>query len=262
MTSALAPRGLAARTVAERLSPAALVLVVLVHLGVFAALASRQGISVPAPASALMVEVFQDPITAPKAPAVAPAKPEAAATPPKSVAQPAVLPVAQQAKAQPTLAPAVLATESAQAAPAFEAARPEKAAAALANTAPAAQANQANPANAAFANAPSAAASPAAATVAAAATAPRLDADYLDNPAPSYPPLSTRAREEGRVLLHVLVEASGLAARVEVRTSSGFERLDRSAMAAVKRWKFVPAKQGSEPVAAWVLVPIVFSLKG
>ena len=93
-------------------------------------------------------------------------------------------------------------------------------------------------------------------------TAPRFDADYLDNPAPTYPPLSRKAGEEGRVLLYVLVEASGLPSKIEVRTSSGFERLDRAAMAAVKRWKFVPAKQGAEAVAAWVQVPIVFSVKG
>jgi protein TonB len=64
------------------------------------------------------------------------------------------------------------------------------------------------------------------------------------------------------VLLHVFVEASGAASRVEVRSSSGFERLDRAAVAAVGRWKFVPARQGTDAVAAWVLVPIVFSLKG
>lgn len=250
MTSALAPRGLGLRMGAERLSPTALTLVVLAHLGVFAALVSMQGVSVPAPESALMVEMFQETVTAPKAPVVSPPQPQTAATQPK----PAVQPPVQQAKPQPALAPAVLATESTQAAPAFEAARPEKTVAASAHTAPATQANQATVATA---NAPSTAATPAAP-----ATAPRLDADYLDNPAPSYPPLSTRAREEGRVLLHVFVEASGLAGRVELRTSSGFERLDRSAMAAVKRWKFVPAKQGSEAVAAWVLVPIVFSLKG
>ena len=27
-------------------------------------------------------------------------------------------------------------------------------------------------------------------------------------------------------------------------------------------WKFVPAKRGEQPVAAWVVVPIKFSLKG
>ncbi len=102
---------------------------------------------------------------------------------------------------------------------------------------------------------------PAAPAKPAAISPPRFDADYLDNPAPSYPPLSRRAREEGTVLLRVLVDASGGADKVELKESSGFERLDRAALNAVQRWRFVPARQGSEIVAAWVVVPIVFSLK-
>lgn len=97
--------------------------------------------------------------------------------------------------------------------------------------------------------------------VAAAPSVPRFDADYLNNPAPAYPPLSRRLHEEGKVVLRVFVEASGAAGTVEIRTSSGFERLDKSAVTAVSRWKFVPAKQGVEAVGAWVLVPIIFSLK-
>lgn len=91
--------------------------------------------------------------------------------------------------------------------------------------------------------------------------APRFDADYLDNPAPAYPPLSRRMGEQGRVLLRVYVQADGSAGQVEVRESSGFERLDRAARETVARWRFVPARQGDKAVAAWVLVPISFSLR-
>lgn len=90
---------------------------------------------------------------------------------------------------------------------------------------------------------------------------PRFDADYLDNPAPAYPPLSRRLGEEGRVVLRVYVHADGSAGAVEVRETSGFERLDRAAREAVARWRFLPARQGERPVAAWVLVPISFSLR-
>ena len=90
---------------------------------------------------------------------------------------------------------------------------------------------------------------------------PRFDADYLDNPAPVYPALSRRLGEQGRVLLRVHVLADGSASHVEVRESSGFERLDRAARETVARWRFVPARQGEQPVAAWVLVPISFSLR-
>jgi protein TonB len=87
---------------------------------------------------------------------------------------------------------------------------------------------------------------------------PLFNADYLDNPAPLYPALSRRLNETGRVLLRVHVTAEGRADQVELRTSSGFERLDQSAHEAVARWRFVPAHRGGTPVAAWVLVPISF----
>lgn len=91
---------------------------------------------------------------------------------------------------------------------------------------------------------------------------PSFTADYLHNPAPQYPPLSRRLGESGRVILRVLVTPGGTAERVELRTSSGSRRLDSAALETVQRWKFVPARQGDTPVAAWVLVPILFTLEG
>jgi protein TonB len=93
-------------------------------------------------------------------------------------------------------------------------------------------------------------------------TQPIFQADYLDNPAPAYPALSRRIGEEGRVVLRVLVNPAGLADQIEVRTSSGHPRLDDAARTTVARWRFVPAKRGDQPVAAWVLIPISFRLEG
>jgi periplasmic protein TonB len=93
-------------------------------------------------------------------------------------------------------------------------------------------------------------------------TPPRFNADYLRNPAPNYPLLSRRMGEQGKVLLRVFVNADGNPEKVELRTSSGSPRLDQSALDTVKHWKFVPARQGDQPVAAWVLVPISFALEG
>ncbi|MDP1605285.1 MAG: energy transducer TonB [Rhodocyclaceae bacterium] len=90
---------------------------------------------------------------------------------------------------------------------------------------------------------------------------PRFDADYLDNPKPSYPALSRRMGEEGRVVLRVHVRESGIPDEVQVHKSSGAQRLDQAAQDTVRRWKFIPARRGTEAVAAWVLVPIVFTLK-
>ena len=93
-------------------------------------------------------------------------------------------------------------------------------------------------------------------------TMPIFSADYLDNPAPSYPALSRRLREQGRVLLRVLVNPGGRADEVQVQSSSGHARLDTAARETVRSWKFVPAKRGAEPVPAWVLIPVSFRLEG
>lgn len=89
----------------------------------------------------------------------------------------------------------------------------------------------------------------------------RFDADYLKNPAPPYPPLSRRMGEEGKVLLRVSVTAQGTADNVEIKTSSGSQRLDESAQKTVRNWKFIPAKRGETAVQSWVLVPIIFKLE-
>nr|WP_320134000.1 energy transducer TonB [uncultured Holophaga sp.] len=94
------------------------------------------------------------------------------------------------------------------------------------------------------------------------AVPPRFDADYLKNPAPRYPARSRRFREEGQVLLRVLVSPEGQALQVELRVSSGFPSLDQEALSTVQQWRFQPARLGQDPVSAWVLVPIVFSLHG
>ena len=91
--------------------------------------------------------------------------------------------------------------------------------------------------------------------------APRFDAAYLNNPAPAYPSLSRRLGEHGRVMLRVYVNADGTTREVQLRTSSGSNRLDQAAKDAVERWRFVPARQGDATVGAWVLVPISFQLE-
>jgi protein TonB len=91
---------------------------------------------------------------------------------------------------------------------------------------------------------------------------PRADMAYLNNPPPAYPAVSKRAGEQGRVMLRVRVDASGVVEAVELQATSGFPRLDEAALAAVRRWRFVPAKLGERAVAGWAVVPISFSLRG
>ncbi|MGC4365899.1 energy transducer TonB [Hydrogenophaga sp. R2] len=90
---------------------------------------------------------------------------------------------------------------------------------------------------------------------------PSTNADYLNNPRPPYPALSRRLGEQGKVTLRVFIETDGTASRAEVRTSSGFERLDQAALQTVLRWRYVPGKRGGTPEAMWVTVPINFVLE-
>ncbi len=111
-------------------------------------------------------------------------------------------------------------------------------------------------------SAPPAAPAPSVADAAPAVTEARFDADYLHNPAPVYPLISRRMREEGRVMLRVLVSAAGEPLRVELARGSDSTRLDEAAREAVSRWRFVPARKGDQAVDAWVQVPIIFNLEG
>jgi len=87
-----------------------------------------------------------------------------------------------------------------------------------------------------------------------------FNAAYLNNPKPVYPKISKRLGEEGIVLLKVRVLADGTAGSVSVLKSSDFDRLDQSALEAVREWKFVAAKQGERAVESWVSVPVSFKL--
>jgi protein TonB len=77
---------------------------------------------------------------------------------------------------------------------------------------------------------------------------------------PDYPDNARRQNREGRVLLRVLVDDQGRSRQVEVHSSSGSDALDRSAVEAIKRWRFHPAHYGDQPVESWLRIPIEFRL--
>lgn len=94
------------------------------------------------------------------------------------------------------------------------------------------------------------------------ATVPEMsDVAYLVQPAPRYPPESRRIREQGLVILRVLIDESGRARTVEVYRSSGHPRLDEAARAAVARAVFKPFIDGGVARAAAAIVPVEFSLR-
>lgn len=90
---------------------------------------------------------------------------------------------------------------------------------------------------------------------------PSSDADYLQNPKPSYPAQSRRMGEQGKVIVRVLIGVDGLAQKAEIRKSSGFERLDDSALNTVKSWRYVPGKRAGVAEAMWFSVPINYVLE-
>jgi len=84
---------------------------------------------------------------------------------------------------------------------------------------------------------------------------------YAENPKPVYPQEAKRKGYEGEVILKVEVLPNGRVGQVEVKSSSGYELLDRSALTTVKKWKFVPAKKGEAPIRLWVNIPVKFQLQ-
>ena len=188
-------------------------LVVALHIGVVAALISFEVLPLPAPLATLMVQVIQAP---PRQAEITPPRPRPVTHQPVSQSHPEPAPEPPSLTAE-TPAPAAVAAPATREIP------------------------------------PPAPLPLAAPTPPAAVIDPRFDAAYLDNPAPVYPALSRRLGEEGRVTLRVYVEAGGRANQVQIKTSSGSARLDQAAQEAVSRWKFIPARRGTEAVGAWVL---------
>jgi TonB family protein len=84
---------------------------------------------------------------------------------------------------------------------------------------------------------------------------------YAQNPKPLYPREAKKRGYEGEVLLRVEVLSNGRVGEIEVKRSSGHEVLDRSAMTAVRQWRFVPARKGETPVPVWVNIPVAFQLR-
>jgi protein TonB len=84
--------------------------------------------------------------------------------------------------------------------------------------------------------------------------------EYVQEPVPHYPVASRRQRAEGAVLLRVLVDESGRAKEIEIYRSSGHPPLDEAARDAVLRAVFKPYVENGVSRAAFVMIPIEFSL--
>lgn len=219
----------------------ALGLVLCAHLAVFAALRPQpQSLSVDTIPEPIMVSLLSTPQTTPQKP-VSPAQPIVKAQKPikKQVKTPISKPVVPQAR-QPVIPPV------------------EQTSMPAAETNPTVAEQETKTTN----NKPVLSVVEGAAADTQAYQSPNFNAAYLNNPAPNYPSISRRLGEQGLVLLRVQVTADGTAGSVELQTGSGSSRLDQAALEAVKKWRFIPAKRGEQPVSASVTVPVRFSIEG
>ena len=210
-----------------------LALVTLVHLAVGAALLAWTPLRQLLPAAPLMVRFIT-----PEIPVLPePPKPEVK---PEPVPEVKIVKKVQQPKPQPM---PLLAVASDAPSPVTIAPRPEPP-------------RQAAPIDAA----------PAAASPPAPPSPPQpkqvSEVEYLRAPQPVYPPISRRTGEAGRVVLRVLINAQGQPEEAQIRTSSGFQRLDEAARRAAMGAAFRPYREGGQAIPVWAVIPISFSLEG
>lgn len=92
-------------------------------------------------------------------------------------------------------------------------------------------------------------------------TASYTPASYAQTPHPVYPAAAKKAGTSGTVILSVSVDEGGRPVSVAKARSCGCAELDDAAIAAVRKWRFHPAKMNGQPVAARLQVPVRFALK-
>lgn len=81
----------------------------------------------------------------------------------------------------------------------------------------------------------------------------------VSRPAPRYPREALNRNIGGIVRVQVVVGQDGRVERMELAESSGDRFLDRAAMEAVRRWRFIPATRNGQPVTASIIVPLEFN---
>jgi len=83
---------------------------------------------------------------------------------------------------------------------------------------------------------------------------------YINAPRPVYPPLDARMGNEGTVTLRVLINEKGRAEKVDIRKSSGSQRMDDAARDAVMRALFKPYIEDGKAIPVYAIIPINFTL--
>jgi periplasmic protein TonB len=77
---------------------------------------------------------------------------------------------------------------------------------------------------------------------------------------PAYPLLARRARIQGVVILHIVVDEGGNV--IEADVVSGHPLLQEAAVKAVKQWKYSPTVLNDKPIQVATTVSVIFTLQG
>ena len=93
-------------------------------------------------------------------------------------------------------------------------------------------------------------------------TVGNLDEKMIEGKPPRYPVESRRKKEQGTVLLRLLIGADGHVEQVSIAQSSGFERLDQAALQAARNWRWQPMIRDGNPVEVRGTMSIPFVLQG
>ena len=79
-------------------------------------------------------------------------------------------------------------------------------------------------------------------------------------PKPIYPKNAKRAEKEGKVMLQATIGIDGIPKDIVAVTKLGFG-FEEAAIAALKKWKFIPAKKKGKDVELRINIPIEFKLE-
>jgi protein TonB len=93
-------------------------------------------------------------------------------------------------------------------------------------------------------------------------TVGNLDERLLEGSPPRYPMESRRKREQGTVVVRLLIGTDGRVSEISIAQSSGFARLDQAALQAIRGWRWQPIIREGQPVEVRGLYSMPFTLNG
>lgn len=88
-----------------------------------------------------------------------------------------------------------------------------------------------------------------------------MNTNLLSGKPPTYPMLARRKREQGIVVLRLVISEMGRVTGIAVEQTSGHQALDDAAVSAVRKWRWSPTMRDGQPVIITGTVRIPFVLR-